>query len=160
MNRVFSIQYSVFRIVAAVWLFAAGVAQAQTFTVDYFVLSGGGGTSTNGPFSLTGTIGMPESGPRLAGGPYTVDGGFWSVAVAIQMPAAPLLSVTRSSGAVAISWPASSAAFVLEATGSLAAPIAWQPVGQTPVIVGPDNTVTLAASPGSKFYRLRQASPP
>lgn len=157
---VISYQISVIKIVAAVWLFAAGVAQAQTFTVDHFVLSGGGGTSTNGPFSLTGIVGQPVAGTRLAGGPFTVDDGFWSVAVAIQTPGGPLLSISRSGGSLTISWPASSAAFVLEATVSLAVPIAWQPVGQTPVIVGPDNTVTLPASPGSKFYRLRQAPPP
>lgn len=52
------------------------LALAQSLTVDRFVLSGGGGTSTNGAFSVTGTIGQPDSGAKLAGGNYSVEGGF------------------------------------------------------------------------------------
>ncbi len=160
MKRILSRQHFVFTLVAAAVLGAAAGVQGQTYTVDYFVLSSGSSTSTNGPFSLAGIIGQPLAGTPLAGGPYTMDVGFWSVAVVSQIPGAPLMRITRSGGVVAISWPASSPAFVLEVTSSLATPIAWQPASQTPLIVGPDNIVSLAAAAGSKFYRLRQASPP
>src|ERR1035438_4580529 len=69
------------------------VAQAQNYTVDWFTMDGGGGTSTGGVYSVSGTIGQPDAG-RLSGGSYTLDGGFWGIIGAVQMPGAPRLSVS------------------------------------------------------------------
>lgn len=156
MNSASRVSSFVFRDVAVAWLALALSASAQTFTVDRSVLSGGGGTSTGGQFSLTGTIGQPDAGARLSGGPYALDGGFHSVAVAVQTPGAPLLKIVRSGGSFIVSWASDTAGFVLEEVGSLRAPANWQAVATPPVLVGQENQVTLPSQPGVRFYRLRK----
>ena len=56
-------------------LAAHGVAQAQ-FSIDWYTIDGGGGTSTGGSFTLTGTIGQPDAG-AASGGTFACAGGFW-----------------------------------------------------------------------------------
>ena len=34
-------------------------ASAQTYSIDWFKIAGGGGTSTGGVYSVSGTIGQP-----------------------------------------------------------------------------------------------------
>jgi hypothetical protein len=50
---------------------------AQSYTISWWTVDGGGGTSTNGGYSLSGTIGQPDAGPVLTNGGYTLAGGFW-----------------------------------------------------------------------------------
>jgi hypothetical protein len=52
------------------------VVHAQEFSIDWYVIRGGGGTSTGGGYELSGTIGQPDAG-SLAGGGYDMNGGFW-----------------------------------------------------------------------------------
>src|ERR1035437_4782228 len=83
----------------------AMVAQAQDYTVDWFTMDGGGGTSTGGLYAVSGTIGQPDAG-RLSGGNYTLDGRFWGIIGAVQMPGAPYLSVSRTTtNTVLVAWP-------------------------------------------------------
>jgi hypothetical protein len=64
-------------------LAAASSAPVQSgapgsFSIDWYTIDGGGGTSTGGPFSLRGTIGQYDASPGpLQGGLFTVFGGFW-----------------------------------------------------------------------------------
>lgn len=64
-------------------LLTAGAASAQTdgpatFSIDWYTVDGGGGTSTGGSFSLSGTIGQHDAHPEAAaGGAYSLAGGFW-----------------------------------------------------------------------------------
>src|ERR1035441_5035016 len=51
----------------------------QQYTVDWYKVSGGGGTSTGGVFSVSGTIGQPDASSVLTGGNYSVTGGFSSL---------------------------------------------------------------------------------
>jgi hypothetical protein len=53
--------------------FAPTALELPWWTVD-----GGGGRSSNGGYNLSGTIGQPDAGPRLSGGDFTLQGGFWS----------------------------------------------------------------------------------
>jgi hypothetical protein len=55
----------------------APLAHAQ-FTIDWFTLDGGGGSSSGGTFSLSATIGQPDAG-AMSGGAFTLGGGFWAV---------------------------------------------------------------------------------
>ena len=48
---------------------------AQSFSIDWFTIDGGGGTSAGGNLSVSGTIGQPDVG-TLTGGNYTLRGGF------------------------------------------------------------------------------------
>jgi len=60
-------------------------ARAQ-FSIDWYTVDGGGGTSTGGGFVLSGTIGQPDAGPVMSGGTFTLTGGFWAGANAPSNP--------------------------------------------------------------------------
>jgi hypothetical protein len=51
-----------------------------SFDLAWHTIDGGGGTSTGGPFELTGTIAQPDAGPALTGGAFELAGGFWGAA--------------------------------------------------------------------------------
>ena len=140
-----------------VWFVLAGegTSRAQNFSIDWYKISGGGATSTGGVYRVTGTIGQPEAG-AVSGGRYSLDGGFWGVALAVQTPGAPLLTAVRSGNNVIISWPSPSSGYVLEVTSNLNPPINWLSVAGTPVLVDQDLTLTLPASSGIQFYRLKK----
>ncbi len=135
-------------------VFLGSVAtRAQSFAVDHYTFSGGGGVSTNGDYVVAGTIGQPGAA-MLTGGDYILQSGFWSLELAVQTPGAPYLSVKRVGANVEISWPAGTIGFSLEATGSLVGTINWSGVGQTPAIVDGQNVVALPVQPGQRFFRL------
>jgi hypothetical protein len=125
-------------------------ASAQTLSVEKFVLSGGGGTSTNSQFAVRGTIGQPAAGTEMVSGQFGMRSGFWSSVTVLQTPGAPLLSILKQAGTITLSWPAESTGFILEATPVLAPPISWQPVSGVT-----SNAVTLPSTPGMRFFRLR-----
>ncbi len=72
-------------------LFSAALAQAQSYSIDWFTIDGGGGASTGGVYQVSGTIGQPDAG-KMSGGNFTIDGGFWGIIAAVQTPGALLLS--------------------------------------------------------------------
>src|SRR5262245_55456164 len=89
-------------------------ARAQQYSIDWFTLDAGGGTSSGGAYSVSGTIGQPDAG-KLAGGSYVVEGGFWGIVAAIQTPGAPQLRVQRFGSSVRVFWNAAAGnGFVLE----------------------------------------------
>ena len=47
------------------------------YTLDWYTLDGGGGTSAGGNYALSGTIGQLDAG-GMSGGDYALSGGFWS----------------------------------------------------------------------------------
>jgi len=119
----------------------------------------GGGVSSGGAYSLSGTIGQPDAG-QLAGGGYTLSGGFWGVIAAIQTEGAPLLTVSRSDGSVVVKWPFPATSFVLQQTTALVSPpstILWTDVTSPAADhVGSDWTVTIPSPAGNRFFRLRK----
>lgn len=143
--------------IGALWIaFSAAIhVQAQSYSMDSFTIAGGGGTSTGGSYSMSGTISQ-SGGGKFSGGSYSLDSGFWSVAIAIQTPDAPFLSVVRSGENLVISWPTNSFGFVLQETTTLAVSGSWQNSSPAPVVSGTMNILTLPASPGLKFYRLKK----
>ncbi len=68
-------------LLASALLLCAQRALAQSYSIDGFTVAGGGGTSTGGPFALSGTSGQSEAG-RLSDSRYTIEGGFWNFPVA------------------------------------------------------------------------------
>jgi hypothetical protein len=56
----------------------AGVVLAGQFEIPWHTTDGGGGTSTGGPFALSGTIGQPDAG-QMSGGSFAITGGFWAI---------------------------------------------------------------------------------
>lgn len=61
---------------ALVLLVTSALAEAQTFSLPWWTVDGGGGTSTSASYSLRGGIGQPDAGV-LTGGGYILGGGFW-----------------------------------------------------------------------------------
>src|SRR5262249_33796647 len=59
------------RLLLSFGLLLAISASAQTYSIDWFKIAGGGGTSTNGQYSLSGTIGQHDAGGPLTGGNYS-----------------------------------------------------------------------------------------
>jgi hypothetical protein len=136
-----------------VTLFGSLSTFAQNYDLSWFTIDGGGGTSTGGVYSLSGTIGQPDAG-TMSGGNYSLTGGFWSVAVAIQTVGAPLLTITRSGSNVVISWPYPATNFGLQVNSSLGT-TNWSAITQTPTNNGSIWSVTIPASAGARFYRLK-----
>jgi hypothetical protein len=143
-------------VVMAVCLTCVASAKAQNYTIDSFIVAGGGGTSTGGVFAVNGTIGQPGVGPA-SGGVYSLVGGFWGV---LQTPGAPILSVTNANGTVTIYWPLPADGFLLEQTAALAAPpaaITWSTVAASSYQTNATRIfITVPMPTGRKFYRLRK----
>jgi hypothetical protein len=138
---------------ALVLALMALAARAQTYTVDWSTLDGGGGTSTGGVYSVSGTIGQPDAG-HLSGGNYTLDGGFWGIIAAVQMPGAPLLAVSlTTSHTVLVTWPYPSTGFALEQNAAMGT-TNWSSVTNVPVQVGDAWQVIARPPAGNRFYRL------
>ncbi len=72
-----------FVISSALLLLMVGVAYAAAngYSIDWWTVDGGGGTSQGGEYTLTGTIGQPDAGPLMSGGDNTLVGGFWGGAI-------------------------------------------------------------------------------
>src|SRR5258706_1616196 len=79
---------------AGLILSAANVVEAQNFSIDWYSIDGGGGTSTNTQFSLTGTIGQPDAG-HMSGGSFTLEGGFWGSVAAVLKPRGTVFTSLR-----------------------------------------------------------------
>jgi hypothetical protein len=125
------------------------------YTVDWFTIDGGGGTSTGGVYSVNGTIGQPDAG-SLSGGQYSLNGGFWSVIAAVQTPDAPFLSIERlANGSVRVLWPIPAASFSLDQSMVVGAAASWLPVSPPYQTNTTHISITLPMPAGSRFYRLR-----
>jgi hypothetical protein len=135
--------------VALVLATSALRTEAQYFAVDWFTIDGGGGASTGGVYAVSGTIGQPDAGGPMSGGPYSLIGGFWALPIAIQTTGAPTLAIVSAApGQATISWTPGTPGFVLQETLSLS-PANWinSPSSAT-------NPVTILAAQPKKFYRL------
>jgi hypothetical protein len=66
-------------VISLIGLLISGLAQAQDFSgydLSWSKVAGGGGTSTNAGWEISGTIGQADAGV-LAAGEWVVEGGFW-----------------------------------------------------------------------------------
>lgn len=71
--------------------------------------------------------------------------------------AQPVLQMTETpAGGIEIRWTNQPPGLRLEATGSLQAPVVWQPASEIPVDQGLLRLVTVTPSGAARFYRLRQ----
>ena len=138
----------------AVLILIEVAARAQSYSIDWFTIDGGGGTSTGGVYSVSGTVGQPDAG-RMSGGNYSVDGGFWGIIAAVQTPGAPLLSITRSNSNVIVFWPLPSTGFVLQENPVINT-TNWTDVGTSPTTNGPNLQVLVPSPLGNRFYRLKK----
>jgi len=126
-------------------------AFGQSYTIDWYKISGGGGTSTNGQYSVSGTIGQPDASGAMSGGNYSVTGGFWSLIQVMQTPGAPLLIITHVGNQAIVSWDTSATGWTLQTNNNLSTGTWGNYVG--PVV---NNSVTNAPLTGTVFFRLKQ----
>ena len=134
------------------WAVSA-TANAQSYSIDWHTLDGGGGTSTGGVYSVTGTLGQPDATlTSMDGGNFSITGGFWAL-FAVQTPGAPPLSVQRLGGAVRVFWPKPAAGYVLDQ--SLTVTGAWSQVPLPYTTSATDISVSVPSPVGNRFYRLR-----
>jgi len=124
-------------------------APAQTYSIDWHTIDGGGGTSTGGVYSVSGTVGQPDAGGPMTNGQYSVTGGFWALPMAVQTTNAPTLTIAPDApGNATISWTPNTPGFVLQETLSLS------PTNWVNSVSGATNPITLPATLPTKFYRL------
>jgi hypothetical protein len=131
----------------------APALHAQQFSIDWFKISGGGGTSSGGPYSLSGTIGQHDAGVAMTGGNFSLTGGFWSLISVLQTAGAPTLTITRSGNSVIVSWPVT-AGYTLQQNNNLALPAGWAASGYSISTSNGTNTITITSPAGNLFFRL------
>jgi hypothetical protein len=143
------------RVAMSLWpLLLASQALGQSYSIDWFTVDGGGGTSTGGVYSVSGTIGQPDV-DKTSGGNYTLEGGFWGVVAAVQVTGSPVLSIRSSAGnAVVVVWPYPSTGFGLQQNAN-AGTTNWLSATNVPVHVGNEWQVTVPLSASNRFYRLK-----
>lgn len=143
------------RLLSMLWLLLSILslpAAAQPYSIGWYKIAGGGGSSTGGVYSVDGTIGQADASEQpMTGGSYTLQGGFWpGVLVVFSSGQAPTLFVQRSGMSVIVSWSPSTSGFVLEESDNLT-PGSWStaPGGST-------NSTLLPIGGRAKFYRLHK----
>ncbi len=129
-------------------------AFAQTYSIDWYKIAGGGGTSTGGTYNVSGTIGQPDAGGPMTGGNYSLTGGFWALISVVQSPGAPTLYISHSGNSVTVFWQVVSG-WSLQQNNNLTLPANWTASGGVTTSNG-TNYLNLTSSPGNLFFRLKQ----
>jgi len=132
------------------------MTQAQSYSIDWFKVAGGGGTSTGGTYQVSGTIGQYDASGSLTGGNYALTGGFWSI-YALQTSGAPILAVTLGGPhSVVVSWSLSATNFALVQNADLTT-TNWIPSSYPITTNGGTESITITSPPlGYLFFRLKQ----
>jgi hypothetical protein len=126
------------------------LTNGQSYSIDWYKVSGGGGTSTGGTYQVSGTIGQQDAGGAMSGGNYSLTGGFWAI-YAVNVHGAPLLNITRAGNKAIVSWDPSVAGWTLQTNVSLSTTNWGNYLG---VII--NNTCTNTPPPNVLFFRLKQ----
>jgi hypothetical protein len=121
---------------------------AQQYSIDWYKVAGGSGTSTGGVYAVSGTIGQPDASTPMTGGNYSLTGGFWAL-YAVQTPGAPTLIITYSGNQAVVSWDPSATGWTLQTNNNLAAGVWGNYLG---LIV--NNSITNSPPKGNLFFRL------
>ncbi len=125
---------------------------AQQYSVDWYKIAGGGGTSTGGTYSVSGTIGQHDAGGPMSGGNYSLTGGFWALLSVVQMPGAPTLYTSHSGNTVMVYWQNVSG-WTLQQNNNLATPAGWS-VNNSWTTSNGTNFLLLTSPTGNLFFRL------
>ena len=63
--------------IAGILIMATSYAPAQNYSIDKYVIGGGGGEMSSTGYSVNGTVGQPVIGPSSSTG-YVLNAGFWT----------------------------------------------------------------------------------
>jgi hypothetical protein len=131
----------------------AAAASAQSYSIDWHTIDGGGGTSTGGVYFVSGTIGQPDAG-MMSGGSYSLAGGFWGIISTIETPGAPLLTIRHTpTNTLVISWPGPALNFFLQQSPGVVFP-SWTTPPETIQDDGTNRFIIVNSPSGTRFYRL------
>jgi hypothetical protein len=122
---------------------------AQEYSLDWHKVSGGGGTSAGGLYSISGTIGQHDAGGPMVGGNYSLTGGFWAI---LQTFGAPVLYISHSGSSVTVYWQ-DVPGWNLQQNANLSLPAGWSASTGFTTLNG-TNYLNITDSTGNMFYRL------
>ena len=128
-------------------------AKSQTYSIDWYKIAAGGGTSTNGQFYLSGTIGQHDACNPMTGGSFSLTGGFWSL-LEVETPGAPLLSIRLTqTNSVMVFWPSPSAGYSLQQNTALNT-TDWVAPAESVNDDGTLRFIIVTPIAGNRYYRL------
>jgi hypothetical protein len=127
---------------------------SQSYSINWHKIAGGGGTSTNDQYSLSGTIGQPDASLAMTGGNYSFTGGFWALISIVQTPGAPALYISHSGSTVTVYWQNVSG-WILQQSSSINPPVSWTQNNSWATSNG-TNYLNLVFPTGKEFFRLAQ----
>ena len=122
------------------------------YAIDWYKISGGGGSSTGGNYSISGTIGQPDAGSTMSGANYSLTGGFWSLISLAQTAGAPTLYISHSANTVTVYWQ-NVAGWNLYQNNNLTSPSGWETSAGVTTSNG-TNSLNLTSPTGDLFFRL------
>jgi hypothetical protein len=127
---------------------------AQQYSIDWYKVAGGGGTSTGGVYSVSGTIGQHDAGGPMTGGNFSLTGGFWAL-YAVQTPGAPLLSIKLTTTNTAmVYWTSPSTGYNLQVNTNLTT-TNWVTPAEGVTDDGSIKYIIVNPPVGSRYYRLK-----
>lgn len=134
------------------WLLPS-LALAQSYSIDWYKIAGGGGTSTGANYSVSGTIGQPDASGAMTGGSYSLTGGFWALISVVQTAGTPNLTITVSNpNTVKVSWPDSGTYTLLQ--NSVVNGAGWITSSYPVTTLNGTNSITITSPSGNLFFRL------
>jgi len=138
----------------AILLSSPATGRAQSYSIDWYKISGGGGASTGGVYSVSGTIGQHDAGGPMTGGGYSLYGGYWAL-YAVQTPGLPWLYISRTGPSnVLVWWLSGSGSFTLQTNNNLTAS-PWVGYGGAVNSSNGTNSVTISPPTGNLYFRLK-----
>jgi hypothetical protein len=142
------------KIILIISLLISTIGFTQQYSIDWYKIAGGGGTSTGGTYQVIGTIGQHDAGNAMTGGNYSLTGGFWSLISVVQTLGAPTLTITHSGNSVKILWPYPSTGWTLEQNSDLTT-ANWS-TNSSVSNDGTNNFIIITSPTGNLFFRLEQ----
>jgi len=129
-------------------------AWGQSYSINWYTIDGGGGTSGGGSYALSGTIGQHDASLPMTGGNYALVGGFWAI-YAVQTAGAPLLSIkSTTTNTVQVYWASPSPGWNLQVNTNLTT-TNWVPPLESVQDDGTIKFIIVNPPAGNRFYRLK-----
>ena len=133
-------------------LLLPAIGWTQQYSIDWYKVAGGGGTSTGGTYSVSGTIGQHDAGGPLTGGNYSLTGGCWALLSVVQTPGAPTLYISHSANTATVYWQNVSG-WNLQQNSSLTLTNGWSASSGVTTSNG-TNFLNVTPPTGNMFFRL------
>jgi hypothetical protein len=129
-------------------------ARAQSYSIDWHTVAGGGGTSTGGVYSVGSTIGQHAAGVSMTGGGYDLTGGFWGLFATPTSSPSTLNIFLTETNTVVIAWSGTSSGGTVQQATDLGSGT-WSPLTNIVITVNGLNQIVLPSPSGDRFYRLQ-----